>query len=64
MITKINDLKTLKLNDINATPNQIKKSFHILALRCHPDKGGTDEEFRSVHEAYERLTTGHNYSSS
>jgi curved DNA-binding protein CbpA len=46
----------LNLNK-NCTKEEIKKSYHKLSLKYHPDKnGGEDsEEFRKIHEAYEIL---------
>ena len=31
----------------------IRKAYHTLALIYHPDKGGTEKEFRKINEAYE-----------
>lgn len=33
----------------------IKKAFHSLALTHHPDKGGDEERFKQIREAYETL---------
>ena len=46
----------LNLNK-DCTKEEIKKSYHKLSLKYHPDKnGGEDsEEFRKIHEAYEIL---------
>jgi hypothetical protein len=35
---------------------QIKKAYYKMALQTHPDKGGSDEEFKKVQEAYEELS--------
>jgi len=35
---------------------EIKKAYHKMALKSHPDKGGSDEAFRKVNEAYEQLS--------
>lgn len=35
-----------------ATPDEVKRAFKESALRTHPDRGGTDEAFREVHDAY------------
>jgi curved DNA-binding protein CbpA len=32
--------------------NEIKKAFKKKALTAHPDKGGTDELFQMVNEAF------------
>ena len=39
----------------NATIDEIKKNYIKLALEYHPDKGGTEEQFRRISEAYEIL---------
>jgi molecular chaperone DnaJ len=42
----------------NATQEEIKKAYRKLALKYHPDKGGTKEDetkFREVNKAYETL---------
>lgn len=36
-----------------ATPTEIKRSFHKLALANHPDKGGHAEDFAAINNAYE-----------
>lgn len=41
-----------------ASKSEIKKAYHRLALKYHPDKNNSsnaDEKFRSVNEAYETL---------
>jgi len=38
-----------------ATPEEIKIAFRNKAVLCHPDKGGSDEEFNKVRVAYETL---------
>ena len=40
----------------NATQTEIKKAYHKLALKYHPDKGGSKEEFQKISEAYEVLS--------
>lgn len=42
----------------NATNNEIKKSYHKLAMKYHPDKnqGLSDEKFKNITEAYEVLS--------
>ena len=47
--------------DRSATPNQIKKAYHKLALQYHPDKNQTNREeaekkFKAVSEAYDVLS--------
>ncbi len=40
----------------DASDDQIKKAFRSLAVRCHPDAGGSEEEFKQVSQAYEILS--------
>jgi len=50
------DYKIMKL-DITATLDQIKEKFRGLALKCHSDRGGNDEQFVKILQAYERIVT-------
>lgn len=47
-------LAVLKL-DRDATPEQIKAAYRKAALRYHPDKGGSREDWDTLQEAYKRL---------
>lgn len=40
----------------DATVNEIKHAFNEKALTCHPDKGGNEEDFLQVRNAYEAIT--------
>ena len=40
----------------DATQAEIKKQYYKLARECHPDKGGTHEEFIRINDAYELLS--------
>jgi len=40
----------------NATEDEIKKAYRKNALKHHPDKGGNEEEFKKISEAYEILS--------
>jgi len=40
----------------DATLSEIKKAHKVLALANHPDKGGDQEKFRKIQEAYDMLT--------
>lgn len=40
----------------NATQDEIRKEYRKLALKHHPDKGGSEEEFKKISEAYETLS--------
>jgi hypothetical protein len=52
-------LDILELDNVNITPESLKKKYHKLALQYHPDKNGntpeSNEKFRQIHEAYELL---------
>ncbi len=38
-----------------ASPDEIKKAFRRLAVEYHPDRGGSEEKFKEINEAYEIL---------
>jgi len=40
----------------NATQEEIKRAFHNLAHKHHPDKGGDEKKFREINEAYQVLS--------
>jgi DnaJ homolog subfamily A member 2 len=42
--------------DSNASESEIKKAYRTLALKNHPDKGGSEEKFKEITEAYEVLS--------
>ena len=42
----------------NSTLKQIKRAYHKKALKNHPDKGGTEEEFKKIGAAYALLQDG------
>lgn len=42
--------------DRSATPDDIKKSYRKLALKYHPDKGGDEDKFKEISEAYSVLS--------
>lgn len=39
-----------------ASDDEIKKAYRKLAMRHHPDKGGSTEEFQKIQEAYDTLS--------
>ncbi|CAL8469236.1 g8777 [Coccomyxa elongata] len=41
--------------DKNASDAELKKAHRKLALRLHPDKGGDEEKFKEINEAYDVL---------
>jgi len=40
---------------LNASINEVKKQYHKLVLRSHPDRGGDPEEFIRIANAYRRI---------
>lgn len=40
----------------NASPEDIRKAYHKLAHQHHPDKGGDENKFKEVNEAYQTLS--------
>lgn len=40
----------------NSAPAEIKKAYRSLALKHHPDKGGSEKKFKEISEAYETLS--------
>ena len=40
----------------NATKDEIKKAYRALAHKYHPDKGGSDAQFKEINEAYHILS--------
>jgi DnaJ-class molecular chaperone len=54
---KIKYLNELGLRgDKSYTPEDLKKTFHKLAKKHHPDKGGNEDDFRRINFAYKMLT--------
>ena len=42
--------------DKSASQDEIKKSYRKLALKYHPDKGGDQDKFKKLNEAYQTLS--------
>lgn len=40
----------------SATQDEIKKAYRRLALKYHPDKGGSEAKFKEIANAYEVLS--------
>lgn len=40
----------------DASPEEIRKAYHKLAHKYHPDKGGDEKKFREIAEAYQVLS--------
>lgn len=40
----------------NASEEEIRKAFHKLAHKHHPDKGGDEKKFKEINEAYQILS--------
>jgi DnaJ-class molecular chaperone len=36
----------------NATQDEIRKAYRSLAMKHHPDRGGNEEQFKAINEAY------------
>ena len=41
----------------HASLKEIKSAYYSKSLQCHPDKGGSTEEFQLIKEAYEILSS-------
>ena len=48
-------LKVLGIEDKTAGQEEIRKAYRTLAKEYHPDKGGDEEKFKELHEAYEKI---------
>ena len=49
-----NFYQTLGVNE-NATQDEIKKAYRKLAVEHHPDKGGNEDTFKKISQAYDTV---------
>ena len=49
------NLKILDLTPKHANLDEIKKAYHLKAKKYHPDKGGSNDDFITIHKAYDFL---------
>ena len=49
------NLKILDLTPKHANLETIKKAYHLKAKKYHPDKGGSNDDFITIHKAYDFL---------
>ena len=50
----LNYFKVLGVNE-TSTDDEIKKAFRKLSMKHHPDRGGDENEFKKINEAYQTL---------
>lgn len=55
--------KELELSD-GASKDEVKKSFKKLAAKHHPDKGGSEDKFKKINEAYQMCLNPEKHKSS
>lgn len=58
---KVADMEYYDLLDVsgNATDLELKKAYRKAAIKNHPDKGGDEERFKMIGEAYRVLSDNH-----
>lgn len=57
--TKTKDYYAVLGVSTTASPEEIKRAFHLLAMKYHPDRnksGGAEERFKDINEAYQVLS--------
>lgn len=42
----------------SASDDEVKQAYRKLAMKHHPDRGGDENEFKKIKEAYEAITSG------
>ena len=55
-----NNYDILKIHD-GATKKEIRQAYRNLVLKFHVDRGGDDEQFKKIKQAYEDLQLGKKY---
>lgn len=55
LIKCLNIMQIDKNDFINYDVFKLKKKYHILALKKHPDKGGNDDDFKELNMSYNTL---------
>ena len=53
----------LKISD-GASKREIREAYRNLVLEIHSDRGGDDEQFKKIKQAYEDLKVGKKYADS
>ncbi len=55
-IEKAIEIMKIEKNDLKTIDSlKLKKIYHTRALKLHPDKGGSDDDFKELQEAYDFL---------
>ena len=52
----MNLYELLEINEQNFNMDILKKQYHKMCLKYHPDKGGDGNHFKLIKEAYEILS--------
>ena len=52
----MNLYELLEIDENNFDMDILKKNYHKMCLKYHPDKGGCPEKFKLIQEAYEILS--------
>ena len=52
----MNLYELLEIDEKDFNMNILKKQYHKMCLKYHPDKGGDEQHFKLIQEAYETLS--------